>query len=209
MYLLKIYAALKENRKDYSLEKIMKDNGLKYSAAIHNASYHLLGHDVELGYSRINPINLPGIDTIEKKDKGYLMHTKIGTIKVYKASEIFKYHKSSDLFGRPLAGQCYARTYDFVKMNPSSSTTVLAYMPNHLYGSHFHAYVEREDDIIDIAANAYYESKEDAKNILTGEVLARYSFEEIEEIYKQFEKANEKGTYKLKVLTAHKFLNLI
>lgn len=209
VFLIRLYAELKNKTEGQILEKILEKYNLKYTSTIHNATRHMLGHEIDYGISRIDPINFPGVYNIEKKDSNYIMHTKIGKIKIYNASEVFKNHKSARIFTLPLPNQCYARTYDFVKMNSDSSVAVLSYMPNPISGGYYHAYIEREDDIIDIAANAYYSSKEEAYKLLNGKILGRYTLEEIEEFYRPFkyEKFNER--YKLKVLAAYKTFKLI
>ena len=59
----------------------------------------------------------PGMISEEHNESLYTLKTKIGTINVYKASEVFKNSKSSYIFNRRLLKWCYERTFDFLKEN--------------------------------------------------------------------------------------------
>ena len=81
-------------------------------------------------------------------------------------------------------GKCYRRSYDFVKEKQENYDVVLSYMPNFFYGGHYHAYLESDDAILDIAGNSYYHPKEDASKILNGTIIRKLDYKKIEKDYK-------------------------
>ena len=132
----------------------------------------------------------------------YTVETNIGTINVAKASVLFSGTTSAHIFQKPLMGECYARSYDFLKENRDYHA-VLSYMPNFFYGGHYHAYLEKDSKTLDIASNAFYESKESADKVLNGKIIAKLSYEEVERQFKKVKKLSPeiKHYSKLHVLT--------
>lgn len=203
-WLLRVYFNLKGTEKGEFLEKIMLENGLNLSPSFHNAIYHLLGNEADYIGIRVEPTKFIGVDEVVSNGIKHMLHTKMGKIEVYNATEVFKCDKSGFIFKRQLPRLCYARTYDFIKMNPDSSRAVIMKMPNFFYDGHYHAYIERQDDVIDIAANAYYSSLEEASKVLNGEVVGKYTFDEIQDFCKNFDCKSFNENSKIYVLTAFK-----
>lgn len=202
--LLYNYFLIKGTPDEKILTEILEQYDFNYSISIHNAIYYLLGKKDELAGNDINPLSWPGINNIKKTQSQYRLDTILGTIDVQKASQLFSNSKSSHIFYKKLMGQCYARTYDFLKENRDYHA-VLAYMPNFFYGGHYHAYLEKNSQILDIAANAYYESKEKADKILCGEIIKKLSYEEVEELIEKLERTAPeiKHKHKLHVLALY------
>lgn len=174
------------------LEEIMVSHGFNYANSIHNAIYYLLGDEYELLGNKydlikneyelrtIGALNWPGVYEIKKDGIFYDLDTKHGKIRVANAALKFEDTKFKLIFDQDLIHRCYERTYDFVEQDPDSYA-VMVRQPNFFHGDHYHAYIEKGDSVIDIAANAYYESKEEAAKVIKGELIARLSFAEIEE----------------------------
>jgi len=193
------------------LTYLIESYGFDYRASVHNAMFQLLGKKSEIQqYYKIDPISWPGIIDIDVNNKEYLLKTKVGDIRVYKASSSFKNSSSKFIFYKPLVGQCYARTYDFLRQNRNYKA-VLSYMPNMFYGGFYHAYLENDESILDISCNAFYIGKDDASNILCGEIIKKLSFDEIEDecilLSKEIGKIKNKD--KLNVLTLYHDINNI
>ncbi len=100
------------------------------------------------------------------------------SVKVYKASEIFKNTKSAYIFKRNLMNCCFERSLDFLSQNRDYKA-VLSYDNNLFVGGHFHSYLEKDDITLDIASNALYKSREDKEKVLNGEVLAKLTYDEV------------------------------
>ena len=120
----------------------------------------------------------PGVKEIEKCNELYKLNTKNGLIKVSKASSIFKNHKSSYIFERNLRGKCFVRTLDFLKEN-NDYKAVLSYDDNLFVGGHYHAYLEKDNQTIDIASNALYDNIADKEKAFRGEIIKKLSFDEV------------------------------
>lgn len=56
-------------------------------------------------------------------------------------------------------------------------------MLNFLEDGRYHIYLENDSSILDIVANSFYSSKEDAKDILCGDIIKKMTYHEIEEDY--------------------------
>lgn len=188
--------------------KILESYNFNYSMSIHNAIYYLMGKPEEKEEG-ITPLSWPGMYDITSKGFQYTLNTKLGKIELYKASDFFANHPSSYIFVKPLMNQCYDRTYDFIKEN-RDYTAVLSYMPNFFRGGHYHAYLERGSEVLDIASNSFYESKEFADKVLTGELVKKVSFEQIEEDYARVKRECpdlERDDKKLHILTLYYDIN--
>jgi len=186
--LLENYFLFKNTSVGESLEKIMKQYNFNYTNSIHNAIYYLLGREWDLVGRNTNPTLWPGITQILAIGPNYRLDTNLGIIKVSKASDIFKNTDSSYIFDRELMMRCYSRSYEFIEKNRDQYKVVLSYLPNFFRGGHYHAYLENDSSILDIAANSIYLNKEEAKNVLTGNVICKISYDEVEERYKDIER---------------------
>lgn len=185
--LLHNYFLLKSNGDVKSLENIMEKYQFNYSMSIHNAIYYLLGQEIDLMGETFDPLLWPGIEKIESTGETYTLKTSLGEIKVSKASELFKNTKSKYIFNKPLMGLCHERSYEFLKENQDDYYAVLSYMPNFFQGGHYHSYIESNDSIIDIAANSYYQLKEDSNIVLNGKIIKKMTYKEIERKHNELE----------------------
>ncbi len=177
--LLYNYSLISDDVNKQIINKILTNYNFNYSISIHNAIYSLLNLEES---NLIAPLSWPGIENIDYKENSYYtLNTTLGTIKVFKASKIFSKTRSSIIFAKKkLIGECYARTYDFIKQNKEYNA-IISYMPNFFYGRHYHAYIENNKEVIDIAANAYYNSKSFSNKTLCGNIITKLSYEKIEE----------------------------
>lgn len=171
--LLYNYFYLKKKGKHQVLEEVLNNYKINYKSSIHNAIYDLLDSKKEHRATL-----WPGV--ISKEDNGllYRLETNLGTIRVYKASEIFKNTKSAYIFKRDLIECCHARSFDFLSENRDYKA-VLSYNENLFVGGYFHSYLEKDDITLDIASNALYTSREDKEKVLKGEVLAKLTYDEV------------------------------
>ena len=169
--LLYNYFKLKKKGKNQTLDKILNRYNINYSSSINRAIYDLLNGE------KNRSLLWPGV--ISEEDDGllYRLETSLGTIKVYKASAIFKNTKSSYIFKENLMNCCFARSLDFLYENRDYKA-VLSYNNNILVGGYFHAYLEKDDITLDIAGNALYKSMKDKDKVLKGEVLAKLTYDE-------------------------------
>lgn len=179
-YLLQEYFSIRGTEQEEEFIKLLNTFNFNYSMSIHNAIYHLLSNDSD----EIDDFTLwPGVYEISSNEPKYTLHTILGEIEVYKASEVLADSPSIHIFDKPLSGQCYERSYDFIRENRDYKA-VLSYMPNFFYGGHYHAYLERENETLDIAANAIYTSPSSANKILCGDILAKINYKQAEHKYK-------------------------
>ncbi len=169
--LLYNYFYLKKDHKHLVLEKILNEYGFNYISSIHNAIYHLLEGDEKA-------LLWPGIEDFSIFDGIYKLKTNKGIIMVRRASDFFKNSKTSYIFEKPLKGWCFARSFDFIKENKDYKA-VLSYDNNLFVGGHYHAYLENNEKTLDIASNALYMSKEEARKVLQGKIIKSLSYEEI------------------------------
>ena len=162
---------LKKKGKYQVLEEILNKYNINYHYSIQNAIYDLLDNEKD------RSILWPGV--IGEEDDGilYRLKTNLGTIRVYKASEIFKNTKSSYIFKKTLINCCHERSFDFLKENRDYKA-VLSYNGNLFVGGHFHTYLEKDDITLDIASNALYKNREDKDKVLNGEILAKLTYDE-------------------------------
>lgn len=205
--LFNLYFKIKGTNKGKVLEEILMNNGFNINSSIHNAIYHLLGNEADFAGIRIDPAKFVGVDYVKSNGVQHVLETKKGKIEVYNATQIFRNSKSRGIFQLQLPRLCYARTYDFIKMHPNDSKAVIMKMPNFFYDGHYHAYVERENDVIDIAANAYYDSLEEASKVLNGEVIGKYTFDEINDFCSQFDEESFEEKSKVYIMTAYNAVN--
>lgn len=177
--LLYEYFSLKGTEEEEIFLKLLNSYNFNYSMSIHNAIYYLLATEREY-VETINPLLWPGIDDIKKDGSKYILNTTLGTIEVHKASEILSNSESYHIFKKKLMGQCYERTYDFLREN-NDYKAVLSYMPNFFYGGHYHAYLQKDNVVLDIASNALYYSKQSINKIFCGEILAKLTYKQAQQ----------------------------
>lgn len=197
--LLYEYFAVKGTDDEKILKELMEYYKFNYSMSIHNAIYYLLSNDKEVSKS-IDPLSWPGILDIKVDGSKYILYTILGNIEVYKASEILKDSKSYYIFMKELMGQCYQRSYEFLKEN-GDYRAILSYMPNFFYGGHYHAYLKNTDSILDIASNAIYYDSEFSDKILCGDIIAELSYKQVVNKFDTLRNVEPKLPSKNKLLT--------
>lgn len=170
--LLSNYFYLKSKNEHHILEEVLNKYCFNYTSSIHNAIYDLLLVNED------RALLWPGVNKIEKCNELYKLNTKNGLIKVSKASRVFKDHKSSYIFKKELRGNCFARTLDFLIENKDYKA-VLSYDNNLFVGGHYHAYLENNNQTLDIASNALYETDDDRKKVLDGKIIKKLTLEEV------------------------------
>ncbi len=114
---------------------------------------------------------------IKQKENSFEINLDQKKVLIQKANQVFSDPKYQTLWQKKLANQCFRRTYDFMKINPDYKA-VLAYIPNYLAYGYYHAYLENESSLIDIARNIYFPKKEDGEYLLQGEILTKISLKE-------------------------------
>jgi len=187
--ILYIYYQVKDTEDEKILLDLLYKYDFEFSSSIHNAMYYMLVKKTEfsdLFFSQVfgitneslSPKMWPGVIDFINDGSYYEVKTNLGQIKVYKANEII----SSPIFDKMLMNQCYERTYEFLKENKDYNA-VISLMPDFFEGEHYHAYLEKNGHILDIASNAYYEDQKSIDTIFCGEELARLSYEEVEDEY--------------------------
>ena len=167
------YQRVRGTKKEEILTKLLDEYHMRYHAAVREAIHHILTKEDER-VPNIKGKNMPGIISVKKEGKKYKIDTKIGQIEVYKATDVL----SSPVLEKLLKGQCYDRTYDYIKENPQYNA-VVSYLPFFFEGGVYHAYAKNKDYILDIAANAFYEDLESANKVLNGEIVADLTLKEV------------------------------
>lgn len=197
--LLYEYFSLKGTEIEKVFLDLLNSYNFNYSMSIHNAIYYLLATDREY-VNTIDPLLWPGINDIKRDGPKYILNTILGTIEVYKASEMLSDSKSYHIFKKNLMGQCYERTYDFLREN-NDYRAVLSYMPNFFYGGHYHAYLEKNNEVLDIASNALYYSEQSINKILCGEILAKLTYKQVKQKFNVIKNTIPNINTKNKLLT--------
>lgn len=197
--LLYKYFELKGTEDEKVFLELLNSYKFNYSMSIHNSIYYLLANEREY-VDEIDPLLWPGVNDIKKDKQKYTLNTILGTIEVYKASDILFDSKSYHIFKKDLMGQCYERTYDFLREN-KDYRAVLSYMPNFFYGGHYHAYLEKNDEVLDIASNAVYYDKQSISKILCGEILARLTYKQVQQKFNTIKNTTPNINSKNKLLT--------
>ena len=197
--LLYDFFSLKGTEFEKDFLDLLNSYNFNYSMSIHNAIYYLLATDREYD-NTIDPLLWPGINDIKKDESKYILSTILGTIEVYKASEILSDSKSYHIFEKDLMGKCYDRTYDFLREN-NDYRAILSYMPNFFYGGHYHAYLEKDNEVLDIASNALYCSRQSINKILCGEILAKLTYKQVKQKFNRIKNTIPDIGSKNKLLT--------
>lgn len=188
-YFFRIYFNQKKNNNQKKFDNYLEQFNFNYIASIRNGIYYLLGREDELEDCDIDYSLWPGISNATIDDNKYILDTKVGKIEVYKASEFYKNTSSAYIFERDLMQRCYIRTYDFVKENLRDFQAVLSYTP-FFFGNcgSYHAYALGNSTIVDIAANALYDSLDTGNKILKGNIIKKLTYDEIEDEFEKIEK---------------------
>lgn len=175
------YFSVRGKRDETLLEDLFEKYHFRYPMSVHNAIYYLLGKEDELKDTNIKASDWPGVYHIDQTEETiYQLDSILGKIQLYRANQWFQASPLSPVFEKPLMSCCHSRTYDFVKTNPSYKA-VLSYQPNFFFGGHYHSFARRGDEVVDIAANSYYDRKENWGPILDHEIITELTIEEIEE----------------------------
>lgn len=197
--LLYNYFYLKNTEYEKEFTTLLNLHNFNYSMSIHNAIYYLLATDSER-VDEIDPLKWPGMQEINRDGARYILQTILGEIEVYKASDLFSDSNSSHIFAKELMGHCCERTYDFARENKDYQA-VLAYMPNFFCGGNYHAYLEKDNQVLDIASNALYTSRESIDKIFNGEEIIKLSYPQIEKKFKLIKRRIPRINNKQKLLT--------
>ena len=140
------------------LSKYQKDD-IKLVLKQKNCNYHALLNECIYEALDANPLikleDVPFINKVTNNSNKIILKTTVGKIRLGKASEYFKDTKSSYIFNKKLAGDCFDRTLEFVRENEEYDA-VVSYVPNIFVGGHYHAYAKCGDTIVDPASNAIY-----------------------------------------------------
>ena len=180
--LLQLYAYLKNKDKHYELDMILQKYNFNYQCSIQNAIYQLTDKDEDLEKEVWNnPANFPGVDGVIQNGCEYTISGACGDIRLFKADAIFKSTRSSYIFDKPLSGKCQIRTYDFLKENRRDYRAVISYLPLAFKGGTYHVYAKNDCEVVDLAANAYYDDVNEANKVLKGEIIKEVEFQQIED----------------------------
>ena len=203
--LLKTYVIVKEindEKAERLLTMLMEANDICYPYGIREATGRLMAKsNSHLSY--LSPTLLPGVKQISQDGELYQLDTKIGTIHIRKASDVFQNTNSSYIFERTLLQECYARSFDFLKQNQDTYRVVLSYLPTFFTTGYYHAFLTNVTEVLDIASNAFYPDKKEAEKMFRGNTLGVLSYEEVTKLEQELlEKMypNEKPHHKDRVL---------
>lgn len=159
------------------LDLLLKQKGVKKVSLLHESLYYFFDQE-EKQYEDENALlRKPEVLRVEKKDS-YIIETRIGTIKVKNAKKHFG--RELSLFEKPLIGECFDRTLEFVK-EKKDYKAVVSHLPNPFSGEHIHAYAKKEDEgiLVDPACNAiFYDHTGDI--IEKGNILFEQKYEEMD-----------------------------
>lgn len=193
------YFSIKGTEEEEIFIKLLNSHNFNYSMSIHNAIYYLLATEKE-HVNAVNPLFWPGVNSVAKSESQYILDTVLGSIEISQASEIFSSSPSSHIFNKILMGKCYERSYDFLRENRNYQA-VLSYMPNFFYGGHYHAYLEKDGKVLDIASNAFYSSKESSDKILCGEVIKKLTYKQAKQKFETIKNTTSNINSQQKLLT--------
>lgn len=203
--LLKTYVIVKEindEKAERLLTMLMEANDICYPYCIREATGRLLAKsNSHLSY--LSPTLLPGIKQISQDGELYQLDTKIGTIHIRKASDVFQNTNSSYIFERTLLQECYARSFDFLKENQDTYRVVLSYLPTFFTKGYYHAFLTNGTEVLDIASNTFYPDKKEAEKMFCGNTLGVLSYEEVTKLEQELLERmypNEKPHHKDRVL---------
>lgn len=182
--LLKTYVIIKgihDEKAESLLTTLMEANDICYPYCIREATGRLMtNQNSHLNY--LNLTLLPGLKQISQDGELYRLDTKIGTLHIRKASDVFKNTNSSYIFERTLLQECYARIFDFLKQNQDTYRVVLSYLPTFFTTGYYHAFLTNGTEVLDIASNTFYQDKAEAEKMFHGNTLGVLSYEEVIEL---------------------------
>lgn len=173
--LYEMYAYIRGSRDEGLFLSILNKYHFNYSYSVLNSIGSLLGKDMD-----DNPLEWPGIINYDNDGAKYILHTLIGDIEVFKASELFKNTSCSYIFDKELTHQCFYRTYDFVKEN-NDYDLVSSLISNSFRGGFYHAYARKGDILVDPAINAIYFNRDTISKLYKGMIIDRMSYSIVKE----------------------------
>lgn len=198
----KIVKEINDEKAERLLTMLMEANDICYPYCIREATGRLMAKpNSHLSY--LSPTLLPGVKQISQDEELYQLDTKIGTIHIRKASDVFQNTNSSYIFERTLLQECYARSFDFLKENQDTYRVVLSYLPTFFTTGYYHAFLTNGTEVLDIASNAFYPDKKEAEKMFRGNTLGVLSYEEVIELEQKLLEQmypNEKPHHKDRVL---------
>lgn len=200
-----ILKVINDKESERLLTRLMEEKGISYPFCIREATIRLMEQPND-HLDGLSPMVVPGVNKISKDGELYQLDTKIGTIHIRKASDVFKNTKSSHIFERKLSQECYARSLEFLKANQDSYRVVLSYLPTLFTEGYYHAFLTNGTEVLDIASNTFYPDKREAMEMFHGNTLGVLSYEEVT---KMEQSLLEQMGFKEKFPHNHKVLHLI
>lgn len=189
-----------------TLYELLHEYNYNFSLSIRNAIYYLLANRKDYN-EHIRPELWPGVNGIDIISSKYKLYTMIGDVEVYRASSMFS-GPSRKMFSKNLMRLCHERSLEFLKKNRDYKV-ILSCMPNFFCGESYHSYLENGDQVLDIAANAFYESHEYADKILCGRKLAELTYDEVVSEFESLKSAIPKLPNKHKLLSLSIYHDII
>lgn len=194
------YFYLKKAGKEKELEEVLQKFNFNYSFSIRNAIYDLfLQEKDKRGYQNVKPTLWPGVNSVENNGSLFKIDTVLGTINVYKASEII----ANKIFDQSLCGRCFEVSEEYVTKNPEYKV-VLSYMPYAFMGGDYHAYLRRDNEVLDLAANALF--IDSSSDLLYPRCpIKELSLDEMNSTYKnlKLQDSEVEDEYKLRILSLY------
>jgi len=179
------YISLRKKSKEKEMELILNKYNFNYITSIKLAINILLNDFSSNTKKKVK--YLPGIIDINKVNDLYIVETTLGEVYVKRAEKII----NSDVFNKELRGMCYERTLDFL-YEDTTYKAVMGYCPNYFNIGHFHAYLKKDNIILDIANNALYFKY--PKNFFD-KTIAMFSLEEIKKEYEMLTREDDYPKY--------------
>ena len=199
-HLLNGYYYLKKIGKARELDEILQRYNFNYAFSIRNAIYDLflLERD-KRRYQTVKPTLWPGVNSIENNGPLFKVDTVLGTIIVYKASEII----ANKIFDQNLCGLCFEVSEKYVTENPEYKV-VLSYMPYAFIGGDYHAHLRRDNEVLDLAANALF-TDSSADLLYPRCPITELTLDEMNSTYENLKRQDSEveDDYKLHVLAIH------
>lgn len=200
-----ILKVINDKEAERLLTNLMEENDICYPYCIREATSRLMAQP-NSHLSHFSPTVVPGVNQISKDGELYQLDTKIGTIHIRKASDVFKNTNSFYVFERELSQECYARSLEFLKANQDSYRVVLSYLPTLFTEGYYHAFLTNGTEVLDIASNTFYPDKREAKEMFHGNTLGVLSYEEVKKLEQSL---LEKMGFKEKFPHNHRVLHLV
>ncbi|GEM_PF-6055815 len=199
-HLINGYYYLKKIGKEKELDEILQKCNFNYAFSIRNAIYDLfLLEKDKRRYRSVKPTLWPGVINVENDGPLFKVDTVLGTINVYKASEVI----ANKIFNQNLCGRCFEVSEEYVTENPEYKV-VLSYMPYAFIGGDYHAYLRRDSEVLDLAANALF--TDSSTDLLYPRCpIKELSLDEMNSTYEdlKIQDSEVEDDYKLHVLAIH------